>query len=77
MRSLADDMALQRVDPGKEAGLENTPFALFDGREFVFNQSAWEIVNIARMFMRYGTAPMRFQVLPGALAPACTRHSQS
>jgi Prenylcysteine lyase len=32
---------------------------------FVFNQSTWTAVNLWRMYMRYGTAPLRFQGRPG------------
>lgn len=34
---------------------------------FVFNQSTWTAVNLWRMYMRYGTAPLRFQGRPGAM----------
>lgn len=59
---MADDVQLKRVDPSEETGLEDNPFALFDGTKFVFNQSSWTAVNLYRMYMRYGTAPYRFQV---------------
>lgn len=31
----------------------------------MFNQSTWTAVNLWRMYMRYGTAPLRFQGRPG------------
>lgn len=63
IRAMADDVKLKRVDPSEETGLEDNPFALFDGAKFVFNQSSWTAVNLYHMYMRYGTAPYRFQVI--------------
>jgi len=67
VRAMADDVQLKRVDPSEETGLEDNPFALFDGTKFVFNQSSWTAVNLYRMYMRYGTAPYRFQSKPRAM----------
>ncbi len=56
-------MGLARVDPGTGPKADSSPFSLYDGREFVFNQSTWTALNLWRMYRRYGTAPLRFQVL--------------
>ena len=51
-RHAADDLGLERVsakDPGNPE-----PFAIFNAREFVFNQSTWSAVTLYRMLRRYG-----------------------
>lgn len=64
VRALVDDAGLQRVNPLDESNIGNLPFSLFDGSSFVFNQSSWSLVTLARMLLRYGTAPARFQGKP-------------
>ena len=60
-------MGLYRVDPDTLPDAVSEPFALFDGRDFVFNQSSWSAVTLLRMGWRYGTAPLRFRAMPLAM----------
>lgn len=62
VRALVADAGLERVDPADESNIGSLPFSLFDGSSFVFNQSSFSLVTMARMLLRYGTAPIRFQV---------------
>lgn len=64
IRQMADAVGLRRVDP--DSG-DPTPFALYDGHSFVFNQSTWSAVTLWRMWQRYGTAPLRFRSRPPAM----------
>ena len=65
-RDLADAMGLDRVDPDADPRAVDAPFALYDGSQFVINQSDWTLLTMLRMGMRYGTAPLRFDGLPQA-----------
>lgn len=67
VRALADDVGLQRVDSAKGNDISDPLFALYDGSSFVYNQSSWSAINMARMLLRYGTAPLRFQGKPKAM----------
>lgn len=60
-------MGLKQVDPNAGPDSDSSPFALYNGKDFVFNQSTWTAVNLWRMYMRYGTAPLRFQGRPAAM----------
>ena len=63
-RDLADAMGLERVDPDADPRAVDAPFALYDGSQFVLNQSDWTVLTMLRMGMRYGTAPLRFKGVP-------------
>ena len=59
-------MGLDRVDPDADPRAVDAPFALYDGSQFVMNQSDWTVLTLLRMGLRYGTAPLRFDGLPQA-----------
>ena len=65
-RDLADAVGLERVDPDADPRAVEAPFALYDGSQFVMNQSDWTLLTMLRMGLRYGTAPLRFDGLPQA-----------
>lgn len=60
-------MGLDIASPESLPHAVDQPLSLFDGNEFVFNQSAWTVLTMLRMGMRYGTAPLRFRTLPLAM----------
>jgi len=41
--------------------------AVFDGRRFVFNESAWTAVNVFNMLRRYGLSYFRLRAAPRAM----------
>ena len=59
-------MGLDRVDPDADPDAVDVPFALYDGSQFVLNQSDWTMLTMLRMGLRYGTAPLRFNGVPRA-----------
>ena len=55
LRYLADEMGLKRVSPGKRLkGNENKLFSIFDGQQYVFQESKWLVVTLLQLFWRYG-----------------------
>jgi len=60
-------MGLERVNPDADPRAVDVPFALYDGSQFVLNQSDWTVLTMLRMGMRYGTAPLRFKSVPTAV----------
>lgn len=48
-------------------GSKEAQLAIFDGQNFVFNQSSWSVITLYRMVRRYGLAYFRFQAAPKAL----------
>ena len=59
-RTLADNLSLKRVNPG--SGKADSPFAIHDGHEFVFQQSKWTAVTLWRMVRRYGLSYLWLQM---------------
>lgn len=41
--------------------------AVFDGRRFVFNESAWTAVNVFNMLRRYGLCYFQLRAAPRAM----------
>ena len=64
-------MDLQRIEPG--AGSKDDCFAIYDGQQFVFNQSSWKVVTLYRMLRRYGLAYFWFQTAPQSLLQKFSR----
>ena len=48
-RDLADAMGLERVNPDADPRAVDVPFALYDGSQFVLNQSDWTVLTMLRM----------------------------
>ena len=60
-------MGLERVNPDADPRAVDVPFALYDGSQFVLNQSDWTVLTMLRMGLRYGTAPLRFNGVPAVV----------
>ncbi|BDA40407.1 Prenylcysteine oxidase [Coccomyxa sp. Obi] len=49
-REMADEMGLKR----ERLGGDGNEVSIFDGKQFVFNESSWTVVTLFRMLQRYG-----------------------
>ena len=53
-------MGLKRIVPGSRLkGSQNKLFNIFNGQEYVFQESEWQAVTLARLLWRYGTTYFR------------------
>ena len=59
-RRLADEMGLKRVSPGSRLkGSRNKLFSIFNGQDYVFQESEWQAITLAQLLWRYGLTYFR------------------
>ncbi len=57
-------MGLKRVPPGNRLkGRQNKRFNIFDGKDYVFQESEWQLVTLLQLFWRYGLTYFRCLLL--------------
>lgn len=67
-RDWTDKLGLTRIPSGGSGSkTPDTPFALFNGHQFVFNQSSWTAVTLYRLIRRYGLSYFWFKSGPKAM----------
>ena len=76
-RDWTDRLSLQRVPvSGSKSKTPDAPLALYDGQQFVFNQSSWAVVTLYRMVRRYGLSYYLFKSAPNTMVKRFLQYYQ-